>query len=64
MKQGPPQCDHTLIRIKTPVKGYWIDHVRPNGDTEECFTDEIVRKNIPKTGICLDCGKRMPNPNY
>ena len=55
-------CDHTLIEINTKTGGYWVEHVRPDGSTDEAFTDKLKHATPPKTGRCLDCGKRVPNP--
>ena len=42
--------------------GWWKSYCTWDGIVEDTSLDDVIVSPYPKTVICDDCGKRVPNP--
>lgn len=50
------------IEINLRTQGVQLVHYDFKGEAHYCNQDSLSYKQ-PKFGKCLDCGKKIPNPN-
>jgi len=58
------RCGSKLFEESTPVLGVWKATIDEHGETLDTNLDSIRHRRYPKTVICLECGRRCPNPRY
>ena len=57
-----PRCGGTSgAWTRARVSGFVTRHVDWDGESVHSDTDEM-REKVRRTATCVDCGKRVPNP--